>query len=72
MMTEAQLIALRRFAATYGRTWKQALRDAWMNGSYGARSDDAAPLQQLRNASWFGPRGLIKFRLEASGERGKA
>ena len=59
--TRAQYIALRRFAAAKGRTWKQALRDAWMAGGYDATTGEYinGPLQQLRNT--LGPTWLTRF-----------
>lgn len=63
-MTAEQKAALVTFAGQNGRTWKSALRDAWMTGKYSdyGAGDISAELQQLRNAEWFGPRGLICFR----------
>lgn len=52
--------ALQAFAALHGRHWKQALRDAWMNGDYGTFAD-AGLLQQLRNT--FGPAWLTRVDL---------
>ena len=49
--------ALAKYAEQHGRTWKSALRDAWMNAS------EPGTLQQLRNASYFGPMGLIAYKL---------
>jgi hypothetical protein len=46
---------LEKFATENGRTWKSKLRDAWDRG-------DAYDLHYLRNASYFGPRGLIAYR----------
>lgn len=60
-LTETEVVALRRYAATYGRSWKSALNVAWMTGNYGARSDDTATLQTLRNQR--GPSWLAKFKL---------
>ena len=42
--------------------WKSHLRTAWENGKYSVALDSAT-LQYLRNASYFGPAGLEKFRL---------
>lgn len=60
-----QLAAVRRFAASQGHTWKQALRDAWMRGYYpvGTQGDDSGYLQQLRNT--LGPSWLKTFKLES-------
>lgn len=55
--TAEQWAALQRFSTAYGRTWKQTLRDAWMDGNYPCNEDDASLLQQLRNQ--FGPRWLM-------------
>ena len=57
-----QVEALKTWAAIYGRNWKSALRDAWMNGDYNGFADSHL-LQQVRNtfgllsvealATWF-------------------
>ncbi len=63
-MNEQQLTAIRTFARVNGRTWKAALRDAWMTGNYrdyGVDFDDAGYLQQLRNT--LGPAWLVRYRL---------
>lgn len=61
-----QLQALQAFADKKGRSWKQALSDAWMNGS-----DDREPnghlLRQLRNQ--FGPSWLATYKPSTSGEK---
>jgi hypothetical protein len=48
-----------------GRRWKAAVRHAWESGNYReiASADEDLPsvLQRLRNASYFGPSGLIKY-----------
>jgi len=49
--------ALRAFAARHGRTWKAHLRHAWMDAS------EPGTLQRLRNAHYFGPHGLTRYRL---------
>lgn len=74
-----QLEALKRFAKTAGRRWKQALRDAWMNGGYDATTGEYidGPLQQVRNS--FGPSWLTRFKIpdeqcklaDFPGDRGK-
>jgi hypothetical protein len=54
-LTNEELTALLDYATRHGRNWKQSLREAWMDAS------EPGILQQLRNASYFGPRGLINF-----------
>ena len=67
-MSQEEKDALAEFAGEYGRFWKRALRHSWMNGSYpGIRSADACTLASLRNASYFGPRGLDDYRLTGDG-----
>lgn len=56
-LTAKETAALVAYAKIHGRTWKQSLRDAWMTAS------EPGILQQLRNDTGFGPRGLIEFRL---------
>ena len=56
-----QLQALKTFAAENGRSWKAALREAWLTGNYPAGSDSAS-LQQVRNT--FGPSWLVKFSIQ--------
>ena len=55
-LTLEQDQALRAFASKHGRTWKQALREAWMRGS------DGGELRQIRNT--FGPSWLTTFKLD--------
>lgn len=57
VLTADEIIALTSYAAQNGRTWKAALREAWMTAS------EPGLLQQLRNASYFGPRGLKAFQV---------
>jgi hypothetical protein len=59
-LTAEQLEALQQFAKQYGRTWKSALREAWMTGDYGT-FETSNLLQQIRNT--FGPSWLVSFRL---------
>lgn len=61
-LTEAERIALRRWAATYGRSWRKDLWHAWQTGNYGCRQDVAAELQTLRNT--MGPSWLYKVSLK--------
>ncbi|MCX7179593.1 MAG: zincin-like metallopeptidase domain-containing protein, partial [Proteobacteria bacterium] len=56
-----QLVAIQAFARKYGRTWKHALLNAWLNGD-DAREPCGHYLRQIRNQ--FGPTWLIKFKLE--------
>jgi len=62
-LNDAQSAALRAFAAKYGRTWKQTLRDAWTNSTLYQHIEPhhVAPLQQVRNT--LGTAGLAKVRL---------
>ena len=62
-LTDVQSAALRAFAAKYGRTWKQKLRDAWSNATLYQHIEPhhVAALQQVRNT--LGPSGLAKVRL---------
>lgn len=55
--------ALRVFAAKYGRTWKQTLRDAWTNNTLYQHIEPhyVEPLQQVRNS--IGTAGLAKIQL---------
>jgi hypothetical protein len=60
--TPEQAQAIREWAAQTGRTWKSALREAWMTGDYGA-FEKSNLLQQLRNQ--FGPTWLTRFSLKS-------
>lgn len=63
-ITAEERACLTRYAAQEGRYWKSKLRDCWFNANYpGVDDNDASCLQRLRNSQWFGPEGLIKFRL---------
>lgn len=53
--TEAQMAALRKYAAQHGRTWKSQLQTDWMYSRAGAE------LQQVRNT--LGPSWLVRFKL---------
>lgn len=57
-LTADELDALKAFAIRHGRTWKQALRDAWMTAG------EPGILQQLRNDTSFGPQGLNALKLK--------
>jgi hypothetical protein len=57
LLEPEEVAALRAYAKEHGRYWKSHLREAWMTAS------EPGILQQLRNASYFGPTGLIKFKL---------
>lgn len=57
-LNQEQRQALNDYAAAHGRTWKQQLRDAWMTAS------EPGILHQLRNVSYFGPRGLNGYKVE--------
>lgn len=56
-LSTVERAAIAAFADKHGRTWKKALRHAWMNAS------EPGVLQALRNASYFGPVGLIYYKL---------
>jgi hypothetical protein len=58
-LTSAQFQALYGFAASRGRCWKSALRQAWETGNYLA-FEQSNDLQTIRNE--FGPSWLIRFR----------
>jgi hypothetical protein len=59
------LQVLIEFSLRYGRTWKAELRQQWERASYpGAPDGHDQVLQHLRNSSYFGPRGLIKIRID--------
>lgn len=47
--------ALDQYAARNGRNWKSKLRAEWQLGTAGQE------LQELRNASYFGPAGLAAY-----------
>lgn len=61
--TTEQLKALKTWASRHGRTWKQDLRNAWMDGDYGCNEDIAGYLQQVRNT--LGPSWLIQFKVDS-------
>lgn len=64
-LTEEELQALAEYARERGPRWKSQLNHDWMSGrTYGV-------LHELRNASYFGPSGLVKFRLPNSDQRYK-
>jgi hypothetical protein len=54
-LTETEVTALRQYAATHGRRWKDALQTEWMNASA------SQPLHKLRNT--HGPSWLVTFKL---------
>ena len=57
-MTDMDEQALIDYAAEKGARWKLQLDIDWQYASC-----RPGPLQYLRNASWFGPQGLAKYRL---------
>lgn len=59
-LSTEQEAAIIRFARDNGRTWKQALGAAWMDGS-DANESDGGYLRQVRNQ--FGPSWLFKYKL---------
>jgi len=56
-LSQEETAALEAYAAKHGRAWKSNLRAEW------ERSAAGNVLQGLRNASYFGPSGLIAFRI---------
>jgi len=56
-----QLEAVKAFATKHGRTWKDKLLTAWMNGA-DAREPNGHLLRQVRNT--LGPRWLDKVNLK--------
>ena len=64
-LSEEEHAALIETKRRIGRRWKAAVRHAWESGNYRdiATADEDLPsvLQRLRNASYFGPSGLIKY-----------
>lgn len=54
-LSQGEHAALRAYALVHGRAWKAALRAAWMEAS------EPGVLQGLRNAAYFGPRGLAAY-----------
>ena len=56
-LTQIEHLALSKYASENGRDWKAKLRDEWMKGT------TTSTLQQLRNASHFGPAGLQLYKL---------
>jgi hypothetical protein len=61
-VTDEQLDALRKYARTYGRTWKNELRSDWLSACASVDPDIAGQLQQLRNS--HGPAWLTTFKLD--------
>lgn len=59
-LSETEISALVAYARKHGRKWKSVLRDVWMGM---APYDDGGTLRNLRNAEYFGPAGLERFRL---------
>lgn len=57
-LTRDERTALREFAKANGRYWKAALRHFWETGA----GQITGTLQMLRNASYFGPVGLIRVK----------
>ena len=56
-LTVEQHRALMTYATEHGRRWKFKLSVAWMNAA------EPGVLQYLRNAIFFGPEGLQRYRL---------
>lgn len=57
-LSREEFEALRDYAREKGHFWKASLRLDWMRASL------SGPIHALRNASYFGPEGLDKFRLK--------
>lgn len=61
-LSSQEVLALSHARILGGRNWKQKLRDAWMMHDYRLYSPNClTDLANLRNASYFGPSGLIRF-----------
>lgn len=59
-VTPTQREALFRFKQAHLPNWKAALRQCWESGNYaGTIPTDMLALQQLRNSTAFGPKGLL-------------
>jgi hypothetical protein len=54
--TVEQWEAIKTYAARHGRTWKESLRQDWMQACANVDPEIAGYLQQIRNT--FGPRWL--------------
>lgn len=65
--TPQQVKALQVWAREQGRTWKAALREAWMSGNYGHTTAATNQLQQVRNT--LGPSWLTRYKLPVRGFR---
>ena len=63
MLSAAEQAELQAFAATHGRRWKAELRALW------ERAAASPVLMQLRNASYFGPAGLVAIRVQSPAQR---
>jgi hypothetical protein len=62
ILTYQEHDALLEFKREHGYHWKHELRNCWMSCQYpGIRKEIQPILHQLRNASYFGPSGLIRF-----------
>lgn len=55
-ITREQALALDKFAAKYGRTWRDKLRTLWYNGG-DDREEDGHCLRQIRNQVQFAVEG---------------
>jgi hypothetical protein len=64
LLNALQKSALRTVATEEGRNWKARLRTMWEKAEYPGYEQFASTLQYLRNARYFGPKGLIKVRTD--------
>jgi len=67
-----ELTALANAHIYHGRKAKMLIRNAWITGIYSGfhGSIDASALQRFRNASYGGPRGLLKINLKSLTQNG--
>lgn len=63
-LNDEERAALNDFARENGRLWKAKLRKAWEN-AIGPEHGFSSMLQTLRNARYFGPKGLQDYRVPA-------
>ena len=66
-VTAHELTTLRRYADRNGRSWKACLRADWETACADIHDlNERATLQTLRNASSFGPSGLLGFTFKSA------
>jgi hypothetical protein len=69
-LNQDEVELLDRVARIHGRLWKSRLRTCWEKADYRhihIPQQETWRLQFLRNASYFGPRGLIRYRPSGQG-----